>query len=108
VDTEVVPVDDVPTTVDELDGAGPFAPWTDGGRTVDAAPVRWKHIRVVRGPGENPVAGPQEVHRAEPRSDLRGSRVVHRFHTPYYGDGMYLRNPSLQYGVWVTTREERQ
>jgi hypothetical protein len=104
----VVAVDDVPATVDGPDRAGAIGPWTDGGRTVDAAPVRWKHNGVVRGPGENLASGPQEVHPTEPRPDLRRSRMVHRFHTPYYGDGMYLRNPSLQYGVWVTTREERQ
>jgi hypothetical protein len=101
-------VDDLPAAVDEGLGDAPIAPWTDGGRTVDAAPDRWKHNGVVRGPGENLPGHPQELHPTEPRSDLRRSRMVHSFHTPYYGDGMYLKNPSLQYGVWVTTREERQ
>jgi hypothetical protein len=108
VDGRSLPVDDLPATVDERHGERAIAPWTDGGHTVDAAPVRWKHNGVVPGPGENPTSHPQEVHPTEPRPDLRRSGMVHRFHTPYYGDGMYLRNPSLQYGVWVTTREERQ
>jgi hypothetical protein len=34
--------------------------------------------------------------------------MVHTFHTPYYGHGLYLFSPLLQYGVWETTREERQ
>jgi hypothetical protein len=108
VDTVHVPVDDVPPTVDDAPVTTVIGPWTDGGRTVEETTGRGKHTGVVRRPGENPLRRPQEVHPTEPRADLGRSRVVHSFHTPYYGDGIYLRTPSLQYGVWVTTREERQ
>jgi hypothetical protein len=69
---------------------------------------RWKHNDVVRRCGENRSARPQDLHLFGTPADLRRDRVVHTFHTPYYGDELYRGTPRLQYGVWVTVREERQ
>jgi hypothetical protein len=69
---------------------------------------RWKHNDVVRCAGEKLPAHPQDLHPLATPADLRRDRVVHSFHTPYYGDELYQETPRLQYGVWVTAREERQ
>jgi hypothetical protein len=81
------PVDDTGSTVDDRSAAASIGPWTDGGRVVDTMVVRWKHTGVVRCAVEGTSIHPQAVHRPEPAADLRRSRVVHSFHTPYYGDG---------------------
>jgi hypothetical protein len=106
---EITPVlvDDTGPTVDDRSPAATNGPWTDGGQVVDEPRAPWKHNDVVRSAGEKRRGRPQELHGSRTAADLRRNRVVHSFHTPYYGDAIYLRTPLLQYGVWVTTREER-
>jgi UDP-N-acetylglucosamine enolpyruvyl transferase len=75
---------------------------------VDTAATRWKHNRVVLHGGDNLERRPQDLHLTGTGADLQREGMVHSFHTPYYGDVLYQGTPLLQYGVWVTTREERQ
>lgn len=70
--------------VDTLGTVSGHGQWTNGGVLVDNGPAWWKHVDVIRAPGENTVVPPHTDHNQQTHPDQRRYTGVHSIHTPYY------------------------